>query len=284
MTHVALLVTGELEKKSLHLSLARLFPEVKFEVQRLDGFTSCELPEEPVFDAGRPSLVEKLATALIAAVDPGRSGKPADLAFLVDDRELYNVAAPERAIRHMRVAIARQLETRWGNADKRRHSVDLVRARCSFHLLSPMIEAYFFGEPASLTRAGAKRPAWFDPRGRDVEDFATDDPSFLAPADGKHPVWAKPDRARHPKAYVRFLCDPDGGNSRAYRETKEGHEALSSLDWPAVLAPGAHARFARSFLLDLAEGLDQPDVAALFAGERHPLTSRNAQDNVLRNL
>jgi hypothetical protein len=284
MKRVALIVTGDLEKKSLHLSLVRWFPEVTFELLQLDGFTSCALPEEPAFDAGRPSLVEKLAAALIAAVDPGRSGTPADLAFLVDDLELYNLASPERAVRHVRAAVARQLDLRWGNADRRRQSADRVRARCSFHLLSPMIEAYFFGEPEALLRAGARRPAVFDPLVRDVEAFATDDPSFLAAPDGKHPIWARPDRARHPKAYVRFLCDPEGAIPRAYRETKEGHEALRSLDWPRVLAPEAGARFARSLLLDLAEGLDQPDVAALFPGERHPVTSRNAQDNVLRNV
>ena len=222
--------------------------------------------------------------ALIAAVDPCRSGTPADLAFLVDDLELYNVATPERAVRHVRAAVARQLDIRWSNAERRQRSADIIRARCSFHVLSPMVEACFFGEPASLARAGAKLPPVFDPRAHDVEAFTTDDPAFLAPADGKHPVWAKPDRARHPKCYVRFLCDPAGGSPRAYRETKEGHGALSALDWPCVLGPGAHARFARSFLVDLAEGLDRPDVAALFQSERHSLTSRNAQDNVLRNI
>jgi hypothetical protein len=284
MTRVALIVTGELEKKSLHLSLGRLFPEAEFEVLHLDGFTSCELPEEPEFEEGRPSLVEKLADALISAVDPGRSGTPVDLAFLVDDLELHNVATPERAVRHLREAIPRRLEAHWSNADRRRRSAGLVRERCSFHLLSPMIEAYFFGEPAALVRAGAKRRAAFDPLSGDVEHFLTDDPDFLAPLDGKHPIWAKPDRARHPKCYVRFLCDPDGGSPRAYRETKEGHEALRSLDWRGVLGPEAHARFARSLLVDLADGLGRSEAAALFPGDRHALTARNARDNVLRNL
>src|SRR5689334_20565086 len=99
-------------------------------------------------------------------------------------------------------------------------SVAIVRERCSFHLLSPMIEVYFFGEPAALTRAGARRAAKLDPAERDLEDFATDDPDFLSPADGKHPVWATANRARHPKSYLRFLCDPTGANPRAYRETK----------------------------------------------------------------
>ena len=53
MTRVALIVTGELEKKSLHLSLGRIFPEAEFEVLHLDGFTSYELPAEPEFETLR---------------------------------------------------------------------------------------------------------------------------------------------------------------------------------------------------------------------------------------
>jgi hypothetical protein len=284
MKRVALLVTGDVEKRALHLSLGRIFPEAAFEPQQLDGFTSVELPAEPTFDPARPSLAEKLAAALVSAVDPGRSGVPADLAFLVDDLELFNARVPERAVHHIRVAVERHIEARWPSADRRGRSAGLVRERCSFHLLSPMVEAYFFGEPAALERAGATRPARIDPRVSDVEDFVTDDPDFLAPPDGKHPVWAKAQRARHPKRYLQFLCDPEGDNPRAYRETKGGHEALRSLDWRAVLDPPSHVRFARAFLADLAEALGSPELATLFPGEAHGLTSRNDRDNVLRNI
>jgi hypothetical protein len=282
---VTLIVTGDLEKKALHLSLERLFPETQLEVLQLDGFTSCELPPEPVFEPERLTLVEKLADALIGAVDPGRTGTPSDLAFLVDDLELYSVAVPERAVHHVRAAVLARLRVPWSNEKRREQCARIVRERCSFHLLSPMVEAYFFGEPGALVRAGAKRPARIDPHLRDVEDFVvTDDEGYLAPPDGEHPAWAIPSRARHPKSYLRFLCDPDGTIPRAYRETKGGHEALRSLDWRAVLAPEAHVRFARAFLTDLAEGLDHPQASKLFAGTSHPLTSRSARDNVLRNV
>jgi hypothetical protein len=217
-------------------------------------------------------------------VDPGRSGTPADLAFLVDDLELFNTAVPERAIRYVRAAVSMRIEARWPSSDRRKRSADLVRRRCSFHLLSPMVEAYFFGEPAALHRAGARRAAQFDPTSRDLEHFLTNDPDFLAPPDGKRPVWATQTRARHPKCYLRFLCDPDGQNRRTYRETKEGYEALRALDWRQVLAPESHVRFARAFLADLAEGLGHTDASRLFPGQPHELTSRNVRDNVLRNL
>src|SRR5262245_33119391 len=105
MKRVALIVTGELEKKALHLSLQHIFPDVEFDVRQRESFTSCALPEEPIFEPGRLSLVEKLADALIAAVDPGRLGTPVDLAFLIEDLELLNMAAPERVVHHVRAAI-----------------------------------------------------------------------------------------------------------------------------------------------------------------------------------
>jgi hypothetical protein len=265
--------------------LKRIFPEADFEPLQLDGFTSSELPPDPpAFDPARPSLVDKLAAALVSAVDPGRSGVPADLAFLVDDLELFNARVPERAVHHVRVAVERHIEARWDSADRRRRSANLVRERCSFHLLSPMVEAYFFGEPAALERAGAKRVAQVDPILRDIEDFVTEDPDFLAPPSGKHPVWATAQRARHPKRYLQFLCDPQGGNPRAYRETKGGHDALCSLDWRAVLGPPSHVRFARALLADLAEALDRLEDPAPFPGAPHELTSRSHRDNVLRNI
>jgi hypothetical protein len=283
---VALIVTGDVEKKALHLSLNRIFPDVEFDVRLRESFTSNPLPAEPPPNPHleQLTLVEKLADALIAAVDPGREGKPVDLAVLVDDLELWNMAAPERAIDHIRAAIKKRLEDTWPNLERRQKSAALVRERCSFHLLSPMVEAYFFGEPAALRRAGAQRAAVFNPATRDVEDFQTNDPAFLTPPDDKKIPWAKPSRARHPKHYLRFLCDPSGQSPRAYQETKHGHEALRSLNWQQVLDPDQHACFARAFLADLAEGLNHPRAARMFPGALHPLTSRRARDNVLRNL
>ncbi len=183
----------------------------------------------------------------------------------------------------MRAATTAYLDARWSNASRRERSAALVRERCSFHLLAPMIEAYFFGEPAALTRAGATRAAQVDGKTRDLEEFLTADADFLAPPDGGA-VWARPERARHPKCYLQFLCDPTGTQRRAYRETKEGVAALRALDWPAVLEPVSYVRFARAFLADLAEGLGRHDVLASFQGEPHALTSRREPGNVLRNL
>lgn len=284
MKRVALIVTGQVEHKALHESLARLFPGVNFESHLRESFTSAALSPEPRLTPERPTLVEKLATALVAAVDPGRTGTPVDLAFLIDDLELFNTTWPERAINHVRAAVRAHIENRWPNAERRARTEALVRERCSFHLLAPMVEAYFFGEPAALERAGAKRDARLDPSARDLEDFQTDDPDFLGPPDARGHAWQRPQRGRHPKCYLSFLCDPSGQSRRAYRETHEGREALRSLDWAAVLEPTAHVRFARSFLKDLAEGLERPDIAGRLNGLSHPITSSPGRDPILRNL
>lgn len=293
MKRVGLIVTGDVEELALHESLRRLFPTVDFaRPQRGPSFTSNTLRAAPDFDARIPPDVEELARALVFAVDPGREreAEPYDLAVLVDDLELVNAACPERAVAYVREAVRLTIERAWSSAERRRRAHERVRERCSFHLFAPMVEAYFFGERAAdrgqpaLARAGAQRRSLFDPTACDLEDFHCLEPDYLDPADASR-YWAKGERVKHPKRYLQFLCDPEGRNRRqGYQETKGGRQALRSLDWGSVLAPAEHARFARSFILDLAEALGEHQVAAKFAGERHPLTSRQGRENVLRNI
>lgn len=295
MKRVALLVTGKTEE-ALHHSLERVFPEVEFVMlPRRDSFTSGPLPPTPLFlqrdRAPRPTDVERLAETLVAEVEPGRRDqKPPDLVVLVDDLELANQEWPERAVEHVRAAVEKHLEKHpWPSAAARDRAHERVRERCSFHLLAPMVEAYFFREPAALARAGAKRASLFDASAADVETgFEVNDPDFLAakdrPARDKLPPWATPDRKRHPKRYLQFLCDPTGKEPRAYVETAGGRAALRDLDWPAVLAPEEHVRFVRSLIHDLAHALGQDDVAQRYAGATHPLTWPPRPDALLRNI
>jgi hypothetical protein len=292
---VALLVTGKTEEV-LDQALQEVFPEVEFVMRpRRDGFTSQPLRSPPLLHAlgtaPRPTDVERLASALVAEVEPGRRDQtPPDLVVLVDDLELVNQAWPGRAIEHVRTAVEKHLAQHpWPSASSRDRAYERVRERCSFHLLAPMVEAYFFREPAALLRAGAKRASRFDAAAADVEaSFLVDDPDFLGvpdrPAREKLPPWATPDRKQHPKRYLQFLCDPSGKDARAYVETDGGRAALRSLDWPAVLAPEEHVRFLRSLIHDLADALGQHDVAERYAGTTHPLTWPPPHDRFLRNI
>ena len=134
-----------------------------------------------------------------------------------------------------------------------------------------MVEAYFFGEPAALIRAGATRPAELD-AARHLEAFATVDPAFLATPNLRDHPWRSEDRRYHPKRYLRFLNDPTDEGTRRYRETRQGRDALAELDWGQVFAyePTGIA-FARSLFDDLADALHLPSPVP---GACHPLTER----------
>jgi hypothetical protein len=290
MKRVALLVTGKTEEV-LHQSLKRVFPEVEFVMlPRRDGFTSTELFLTPPRGTDElPTAAEKLAAALVAEVDPGRNDGPLpDAVVLVDDLELDNTAWPERAVEYVRAAVQTHVERRYSNETARQRALSRVRERCSFHLLCPMVEAYFFAEQAALERAGAKRDSTFDVKTKDVESFEVADPDFLTPPDRKNkralPPWAASDRARHPKRYLQFLCDPMGTLEHAYKETVGGRAALRDLDWPAVLAPTAHVQFVRSLIHDLADALGEHGIAQQLAGSTHPLTWPPCRNNLLRNV
>jgi len=160
-----LITPGICEERGLASSLKRTFPDAGFTSIRLDGFTSEALKPEPELGGDPATNLEKLAAELVAAVEPGERGKPADLVFLIDDLELKNSHQPQVAIHHMREAVRAHLERHpWRTERSRQRAVERIRERCSFHLLSPMLEAYFFGEPAGLRRAEAIREAIPSPR------------------------------------------------------------------------------------------------------------------------
>jgi hypothetical protein len=202
--------------------------------------------------------LDKFALKLIERVDELGDA----LIIGVDHLELHS--APQRATDVLRSAIARGLATLESSLARHERLRTAVAERCSFHLLVPMVEAYFFGEPEALTRAGAVHTSRFNPQTQDVEAFVVE-----------HPPFPEAD-ARHPKRYLKFLSD--GG----YRETKHGVAALKDLSWPTVLATPTFTQSARALIDDIADffQLDGPN------GQLHPETARSTprRDRVLRNL
>ena len=197
-----------------------------------------------------------------------------DFVFAIDDLELANIHTPENATGLVRDAVLASL------VGATHREAQVLRDRCSVHFLCPMVETYFFGERDALTRAGAKQHAMLDAE-RHLEVFASVDPSFLAlPSVQDHP-WRSEDRKHHPKRYLRFLNDPTDDEIDRYRETKQGRDALATLDWAQVFAyqPTGIA-FARSLFDDLADALG---ITSPFPGNCHPLTMRKP-NGALRNL
>lgn len=257
---VKLLVTGDCEEAALGLSLRRLFEPLGaqfLQPSKLQGFTSTTLvsPYTPTGMGGVRPLVDKLANALVSEVIGRRRHEPApDHIILVEDLEPGNVDRAPHVVQFLRDAVDARLDE-GGRRDREERA---VRERCSFHLLVPMVEAYFFGEDAALTRAGAVRPSLRDPG--DVERFmVSSDRTYLDTPEAREAGhWAKAGRAGHPKHYLRYLSD------RKYRETKGGAAALATLDWAAVFQAPAAARFARSLFDDIATRIG---VASPFPGE-----------------
>jgi len=305
MARVVLLTTGAMEERAFAGSLRRLFPDHEFVSKpRLDGFTSAPLPPDYASFRGGlpPPNVQKFATNLIGCFAPGgRMDRPRpDYVLALEDVELCNDGEPGNITRALRDAVTRSLGTWKMEGAKAERTREDLRTRCSFHLMAPMTEAYFFADPGALARAtapGAHRPCRLDATTCDVEAFRVEDPEFLAAPtvpkqDRARHDWRIDERRRHPKSYLGYLTDERLDGRARYQETVHGVSALADLDWPAVVRRGARAaavaRFARSMLADLCDMLGTPatglDDVELQPADCHPLTWPPPRDRVLRNL
>lgn len=189
------------------------------------------------------------------------------------------MATPHHVTRLVSHAVMKYFEQRDRGGPTHRE-LERLATRCSFHLLCPMLEAYFFGETAALTRAGATRPASLDPT-RHLEQLRSVDGEFLELPDVPRHPWRRAERAAHPKAYLSFLVDPADQELVTYRETVGGCRALAALDWAQVFRhPPPGIAFAQALFEDLADALGAPNP---FPGTSHELTRRRAS-GVLRNL
>lgn len=254
MKRVQLVVTGKCEQ-SLHVSLRQLFPELDWpEPIFANSFTSTTLAE-PI-PRGLRTTLDKFAETLARNVDQD------DETFVigVDDVEANE---PEEIVAALRGAVERTLQQQASSAARRGRLAQRLTERCSFHLLRPMVEAYFFAAPPALTRAGVVRPSRFDTTA-DVERFEV--------VDEEAPIEAR----RHPKRYLRFLTND------AYRETRGGRAALESLEWDQVLARELHVAAVRSLINDIADFAAVGIRPGKELADTSRSTSRRAR--VLRNL
>jgi hypothetical protein len=283
---VQLIVTGEMEKIALAKALEQGFPDLSFlETQKFDGFTSVTVKENIFKPENIKSNVDKLADALVAAVDPGRTGIPADMAIVIEDSELENSHQADVIIECFRKAVKQCVCERWSNRARQEQCFRKIRERCSFHLFVPMTEAYFFGEPEALKRAGAERDSTVSGVNMNVEEFLVSDDADYLNAPLKSIYWAidSENRKRHPKHYLQYLCDPAGTKKRKerYRETHGGVRALETIDWNAVLKNQEYVTFLRALFADISARF--PDLRNSYSGNCHPLTDY-AGGTILRNI
>lgn len=314
---VAILPTGRTEWHGLGQALNRLFPGHEFyclpsaeEVASnpagfpYPGFTSVALTQ--AHQAAPPeAALELVSRAAQEALGDSRSRtKAADLVLIVDDLELPNMAQAGRVVSVMRRAV----ETHLSGLQQTKHHGKTTAAlteRVSFHLIAPMVEAWFFADPGALARAGV--PAGTDVNFKDATDpeaFETDDRAYLAAVESDCPVLAalpghkrknlRPKwlgalpRGRHPKGYLQWLCRaPSERECTTYSETDDGAAALAEISWQALFSrPTTHFTLLRGLVEDLEDALGVRPSVGWLSGVPSSLTARSGapQAAVLRNI
>jgi hypothetical protein len=291
---VKLIVTGDLERRALGDSLRRYFGETSsgVEIDFLRPRKVQCITTAPLRAGGDkvPRNIDGLARAMIAEVWEGADGRPSDLVVAIDDLELANQPHPDRVTSSVRRGVQQELARRSRDLGLKaaQELQAVVREKCSFHLLVPMIEAYFFADRRALQRAGASSqhpPKLVRP---DVEDFETNDPLFLPVAhveNGRrhalgHSWWR---HERHPKHYLDHLCGRTGG---IYQETVHGSMALAELTWTSLASDSTALAFARALFQDLADAfeVDNPMGPGELAPSTFPTKAIDRAGLVLRNL
>ncbi|MBS0203668.1 MAG: hypothetical protein JSS49_12255 [Planctomycetes bacterium] len=293
MTLVRLIMTGKAEFQGMGVFLAKVFPNVTFEMELVDSFTSARIQEIPR-PGSAPLLIDKFVDGVIAAIDPGRKkpgGRVPDYVVSIDDLELLNLDQPNVVTNAVRETIRRRVRAKWPSLERQSRCFELLRERASFHFLCPMLESYFYTCPSSLEAMDLQLQPDLVP-GQDVEDFETRDPSYLLrfnalPATGADQV-LRPQTstwfAKHPKEYLKYLIGGGLAATRIYRETEQGAAALRALIPANALAIANHCRFLRSLIHDLADALNVSPTVEL-VGESHPETGVYSRPNrLLRNI
>lgn len=286
---VRFVFTGDAEQEHFAAAVARRYPAATVEAcaTQLSSFTSMRL-------AGvAPRLKtdtkpESRSCTLAAYLVNELREHPDALVVVLDDVELENANAETGISSHFAQAIELVLAEKVSSESTRQRYRQALRTRASLHLLRPMLEAYFFAHDAALAGVGATLSLnRFDRAACDVEEFAVLDDAFNLPADVasknrfRH-AWAKANRARHPKHYVRYLRaphDPSGETSR-YHEVEHGGAALQALEWSTLTGELGRSPFLRAMFDDLDDWLLLP--RPLLIPEWVP--TRRRDDGLLRNI
>jgi hypothetical protein len=294
MLRIRLVVTGDLEGAAMVASLRRMFggrtstnDEVQWLRPRMTaGATTHRLrPDAP---PSRP--MQALARAMVAEALDGADGTPADLVIVIDDLELHNVDQPELVCAHFRAAVELVLAARQLSLVAERRARGRLRERCAFHLLSPMVESYLFGDSAALQRAGCPLGVAPQLRSADYEDFWSTDPSWAPHIRAVHarqhapppsaPWWQE---ERHAKHYLEHLVS---GGGRLYEETQSGADAFAALDWPKLPTNPTHLPLLRALFDDLGDffGVVTPLPPGGPSPHTYPPRTVSREKLLLRNL
>ncbi|MBD9362141.1 hypothetical protein [Methylomonas fluvii] len=232
-------------------------------------------------------MKELAKTMLVEALEGKKKGQsPADLVIVIDDVELENLGRENVIAEHFQAAVnnAIQLKAKGISAEESRIR-SVIRDKCSFHLLKPMVEAYLFGDTVALGLAGV--PTEVIPKlvhQSDVEKFETNDPKWLPTCRIENTKKANDNKLwwlheRHPKAYLDYLLPKE------YSETTHGLQALIKLNWPQVPKCQHDIPIFGSLFQDVADWFN---IANPITGATHPdfypTKTSNRANLLLRNM
>ncbi|MCP4695843.1 MAG: hypothetical protein GY862_03180 [Gammaproteobacteria bacterium] len=317
MARIKLIVTGDMEKLALHKSLQGFFPDERYneETQHseqviwvqprkikcatthkllpdrmpsgpMKGLAEAMIDEAIIGKKGKPAD-KKLAKAMIAKAGIRKEG-PADLVVVIDDVELGNLEQEGIIAKHFQAAVNHVLEEKKYNSATETRYRKMLREKCSFHLLKPMVESYLFGDTDALRVVGVpdgERPQLVHPT--DVEQFESNDPVWLRTCHEKNADsrqskswWC---HERHPKHYLEHLIERGQGS---YEETDNGKKALKGLKWKQVPKCPTDTAFIRSLFGDIADwfGIPNPLGGGETNPQFYPYKSVNRANLLLRNM
>ncbi|MBF0192847.1 MAG: hypothetical protein HQL99_17175 [Magnetococcales bacterium] len=290
MARIKLIVTGDMEKQALPQSLKRFFPSqrngqnVIWETpHKVDGVTCSRLDPSK-----SPSeRMKRLVKAMLAEATIGSQGTPADLVLVLDDVELHNLGQESIVTDHFKKAIEMHLSNLPNNQLKIR---EIIRNKCSFHLLKPMIESYLFGDLEALSMAGV--PASTQPllvHATDMEQFESNDPQWLPNCYAENeekkkinqPWWR---HECHAKQYLIYLRSRH--SEFPYQETMHGKKSLTMLNWKKIQKTPTDNPIIHSLFQDIADwfGVQNPLGEGKIDPIFYPSSDVNPATLLLRNM
>lgn len=293
MPRIKLIVTGDMEKLVLHNSLQGFFPnphdgeQVIWEKPRKADCVTTN-PLLPLNHSNPSMAMKRLAEYMLDEALVGGTKGPADLVVVIDDVEIANLGQEHLIAEHFRAAIEYVLENKKYSSSTEDRYREILRNKCSFHVLKPMVESYFFGDSNALSLAGVpvgEIPKLVHPT--DVEPFETNDPAWLPTCRAENakrqqstPWWC---HEHHPKHYLEHLTER---GQVFYDETSYGKTALKAIAWPQVPKCQSDTSFIRSLFEDIADWFGIPNPLGPGTTNRYfyPLKSVTRADLLLRNM
>lgn len=300
---IKLIVTGDSEKAALHRSLAQCFPthtasgdSVVWDTPRKEaGVTSYRLKAGKPPSSSMKTLVNAMFAEALNSKQP--NGTPPDLVIVVDDVELGNAGQEGLIVQAFQTAVRDKL-----NALQQQQSASTfsrtqarIQTACSFHLLCPMVESYFFADSATLAVGGVAAsisPRLLHPTNVEQFDASPDlhpDWQALCQSENsrqhslKHLWWQT---ERHPKHYLSHLLAISA--APAYHETTLGAQMIQAVNWSKVAKTSTDSPIISALLEDIWDWFGQTPLPGDCVGQSSPATYQvrtlRPTQRLLRNI